>query len=100
MRSFSRRAYDNGVVIVQCPTCSARHLVADRLGWFGEPGSIEDFLRQRGQGRMDWAQNQPMRFLSGSTVMISSGGVDFITTSWKGLRAQACIGTLRMGRWR
>ena len=53
MRSFSRRAYDYGVVIVQCPGCSARHLVADRLGWFGERGSVEDFLRQRGQGEAD-----------------------------------------------
>jgi protein import protein ZIM17 len=35
MRGFSRQAYEQGVVIVRCPACDARHLVADRLGWFG-----------------------------------------------------------------
>ncbi len=52
MRSFSRRAYDNGIVIVECPRCNGRHLVADRLGWFGQPGSVEDYLEQRGEGRL------------------------------------------------
>ena len=51
MRSFSRRAYDNGVVIVQCPGCNVRHLVADRLGWFGTPGSVEDFMKEHGEGQ-------------------------------------------------
>lgn len=26
-----------------------QHLLSDRLGWFGEAGSIEDFLREKGQ---------------------------------------------------
>jgi protein import protein ZIM17 len=47
-KGFSRQAYDNGVVIVRCPGCQTQHLVADRYGWFGEPGSVEDFLRDRG----------------------------------------------------
>ena len=48
-KPFSRQAYDHGVVIVQCPGCSARHLLADRLGWFGEAGSIEDVLADKGE---------------------------------------------------
>ena len=44
-KGFSRQAYDNGVVIVRCPGCQTQHLVADRYVWFGEPGSVEDFLR-------------------------------------------------------
>lgn len=48
VRGFSRQAYDNGVVIVTCPGCQVKHLVADRKGWFGEPGSIEDFLGEQG----------------------------------------------------
>ena len=50
MRGFSRQAYEKGVVIVRCPSCDARHLVADRLGWFGDRGSVEDFLKGRGRG--------------------------------------------------
>ena len=38
-KGFSRQAYENGVVIVRCPGCQSQHLVADRYGWFGEPGS-------------------------------------------------------------
>ena len=49
VKGFSRQAYDNGVVIVRCPGCQAQHLVADRYGWFGEPGSVEDFLRENGE---------------------------------------------------
>ena len=48
-KPFSRQAYEHGVVIVQCPSCRARHLLADRLGWFGEAGSIEDVLADKGE---------------------------------------------------
>ncbi|CAL5227385.1 g10338 [Coccomyxa viridis] len=48
-KPFSKRAYEHGVVIVQCPGCKGRHLLADRLGWFGEDGSVEDILARHGQ---------------------------------------------------
>ena len=48
-KGFSRQAYENGVVIVRCPGCQVQHLVADRCGWFGEPGSVEDFLGSQGE---------------------------------------------------
>ena len=38
-----------GVVLVDCPGCQARHLVADRKGWFGDKGSVEDFLAEHGE---------------------------------------------------
>lgn len=43
-KGFSRAAYTRGVVIVTCDGCSARHLLADRLGWFGDKGAVDDFL--------------------------------------------------------
>ena len=49
-KMFSKKSYETGVVIVTCPGCKGNHLIADRLGWFGEPGSIEDYLSAQGQG--------------------------------------------------
>ncbi|GAA6049135.1 hypothetical protein JCM3770_003903 [Rhodotorula araucariae] len=66
---FSKRSYDRGVVIVQCPGCSNRHLIADHLHWFsttpspshptGQPfgaeraRTVEDLLREKGE-RVTW----------------------------------------------
>lgn len=47
-KTMSRQTYEQGVVIVRCGGCKNLHLIADRLGWFGEPGSVEDFLRKQG----------------------------------------------------
>ena len=49
-KMFSKKTYETGVVIVRCSGCQGNHLIADRLGWFGEPGSIEDYLKQQGEG--------------------------------------------------
>jgi protein import protein ZIM17 len=44
MKMASKDSYQNGDVVARCGGCNNLHLIADRLGWFGEPGSIEDFL--------------------------------------------------------
>ncbi|RVW84299.1 DNL-type zinc finger protein [Vitis vinifera] len=49
VKTACRESYERGVVVVRCDGCSNLHLIADRLGWFGEPGSIEDFLDARGE---------------------------------------------------
>jgi mitochondrial protein import protein ZIM17 len=49
VKGFSKRAYEHGVVLVDCPGCNARHVVADRAGWFGAKGSVEDFLAEKGE---------------------------------------------------
>lgn len=49
MKTASRESYEKGVVVARCGGCNNLHLIADRLGWFGEPGSIEDFLAAQGE---------------------------------------------------
>ncbi|KAF9054712.1 DNL zinc finger-domain-containing protein [Panaeolus papilionaceus] len=59
---FSKRSYEKGIVLVQCPGCKNRHLIADHLGWFkdstdgGKLKTVEDLLASKGEkikkGRM------------------------------------------------
>ncbi|KAI0255724.1 DNL zinc finger-domain-containing protein [Lactifluus subvellereus] len=52
---FTRRAYERGIVLIECPGCKTRHLIADNLGWFkestdaGKLRNVEDLLRARGE---------------------------------------------------
>ncbi|KAB5589763.1 DNL-type zinc finger protein [Ceratobasidium theobromae] len=57
--TFTKRAYTRGIVIVQCPGCKNRHLIADHLDWFKETAgtskegrqnrTIEDIMREKGE---------------------------------------------------
>ncbi|CAI9091120.1 OLC1v1026058C1 [Oldenlandia corymbosa var. corymbosa] len=49
VKTLSRVSYEKGVVLARCGGCNNVHLISDRLGWFGEPGSIEEFLAERGE---------------------------------------------------
>ncbi|KAJ4970516.1 hypothetical protein NE237_003615 [Protea cynaroides] len=49
VKTVCRESYEKGVVVARCGGCDNLHLIADRLGWFGEPGSIEEVLAARGE---------------------------------------------------
>mmetsp|Transcript_4157 Transcript_4157/g.8548 ORF Transcript_4157/g.8548 Transcript_4157/m.8548 type:complete len:240 (-) Transcript_4157:484-1203(-) len=50
MKGMSRKSYEEGVVIVQCPGCENRHLIADHLGWFQDGSfTVEDLMAERGE---------------------------------------------------
>lgn len=56
--TMSHHAYTKGIVIVECPKCTHKHLIADNLGWFpGEPRNIEEALKSKGES-VRWLENQ------------------------------------------
>lgn len=49
-KQFTEQAYLNGVVIVRCPGCQNQHLIADRLGYFGDQDfDLKTIAAQTGQ---------------------------------------------------
>ncbi|KPV74187.1 uncharacterized protein RHOBADRAFT_44671 [Rhodotorula graminis WP1] len=97
---FSKRSYDKGVVIVQCPGCNNRHLIADHLHWFHSTPSpahptglpfdpsrpkrartVEDLLREKGEqvqwgapagegGQLRWRVSERTEDDGGTTVEV------------------------------
>jgi len=49
VKTVCRESYEKGVVVARCGGCNNLHLIADHLGWFGEPGSVEEYLAARGE---------------------------------------------------
>lgn len=47
---MSKQAYNHGSILVQCPGCKVRHLIADHLGIFSDNKiTIEDIMNAQGQ---------------------------------------------------
>ncbi|KAI9340367.1 DNL zinc finger-domain-containing protein [Pilaira anomala] len=47
---MSKHSYTKGVVLIQCPGCKNRHLIADNLGWFRDgKTNIEDLVKEKGE---------------------------------------------------
>lgn len=50
VKRFTKLSYTKGIVIVECPGCYNKHLLADNLGWFDdERVNIEEILRSKGE---------------------------------------------------
>jgi hypothetical protein len=48
---MSKLAYTKGVVLIECPGCENRHLIADNLGWFRDgKTTVEDLVKEKGEG--------------------------------------------------
>ena len=48
-RTFSKDAYNKGVVLIRCEGCDSLHLIADNLGWFrDESVNVEQLLAEKG----------------------------------------------------
>ena len=46
---ISKNSYEQGIVLCRCSHCQSLHLIADRLGWFGERTDVEQILAERGE---------------------------------------------------
>lgn len=49
IKYISKKEYHHGVVIVTCLSCVSKHLIADRLGCFGDERNIEQIMHQQGE---------------------------------------------------
>jgi protein import protein ZIM17 len=49
-KKFSKKSYQEGIVLIQCDGCQSLHLIADNLGWFEDSNvNIEDLMKRKGE---------------------------------------------------
>eukprot|EP01063_Lacrimia_lanifica_P017840 TRINITY_DN24824_c0_g1_i1.p2 TRINITY_DN24824_c0_g1~~TRINITY_DN24824_c0_g1_i1.p2 ORF type:complete len:189 (+),score=77.05 TRINITY_DN24824_c0_g1_i1:69-635(+) len=78
MKQFSRHSYEHGVVLIECPGCKNKHIIADNLGWFsdmGENNNIEKQMKAEGQEleRRSVTPEQYKQILQGGIVDQETG---------------------------
>lgn len=48
--NMSKQAYEHGTVLIQCPKCRSRHLIADHLGFIrDEKFNLKDYIESQGE---------------------------------------------------
>jgi hypothetical protein len=82
---MSKKAYNQGVVIIKCDGCKNLHLIADHLQWFdttkNAQGTIEEIMKKKGetvtrlkfdpkdiQSSSDESQNQIKQLFNSATA--------------------------------
>ena len=64
-RTFSKDAYDNGVVLIRCDGCDNLHLIADNLGWFRDDKvNIEALMKEQGKKVYRFVSKEAMEFIT------------------------------------
>ncbi|PYH77725.1 zf-DNL-domain-containing protein [Aspergillus uvarum CBS 121591] len=66
---MSKHGYHRGTVLIQCPTCSSRHVIADHLNiFFDQKSTLEDILARQGDKLMRGYTNGDMEFWENGEV--------------------------------
>lgn len=72
--TMSKHSYTKGTVIIQCPGCKKRHLIADHLNWFDSDHrhgkrTIEEILEARGETiRRSLSDGEALEFVSKENI--------------------------------
>ncbi|RAH83637.1 zf-DNL-domain-containing protein [Aspergillus japonicus CBS 114.51] len=66
---MSKHGYHRGTVLIQCPTCSNRHVIADHLNiFFDQKSTLEDILARQGDKLLRGYTNGDMEFWENGEV--------------------------------
>ena len=58
-RKISKQAYETGLVVVRCHGCENQHLIADRLGWFGDESfNFDEHVMSSADGTLELVPTQ------------------------------------------
>ena len=72
-RTFSKDAYELGVVLIRCEGCDNLHLIADNLGWFrDESVNIEQLMKEQGKKVFRYVSNEALEFISADKMPADS----------------------------
>ena len=68
-RTFSRKSYEEGVVLIRCENCDSLHLIADNLGWFeDESVNIEQIMARKGEKVQTNITDEAVEFTANDSV--------------------------------